>query len=60
MVNELLRPKYDGITFYCHNLGGYDIVSILKGLYVYNDQNSKDKYKISCILRDDKKSKNRK
>jgi len=50
MVNELLRFKYNKITFYCHNLGGYDIVFIL---YRYNDINE-DKYKISCILRDDK------
>lgn len=53
MINELLRFKYNKITFYYHNLGGYDIVLILKILYKYNDIN-KDKYKISCILRDSK------
>lgn len=26
LVNELIRPKYDKVTFYCHNLGGYYIV----------------------------------
>lgn len=51
MVNELLRPKYNIIIFYCHNLGGYDIVYILKVLYIYNDENPNDKYK---ILRDEK------
>lgn len=54
LVNELLRSKYSGVTFYCHNLGGYDIVFILKVLYTYNDNNPEDKYRISCILRDDK------
>ena len=53
MINELLRPKYNNITFYCHNLGGYDIVFILKVLNNYNDINA-DQYKISCVLRKDK------
>ena len=30
MVKELLGPKYKDITFYCHKLRGYGIVSILK------------------------------
>lgn len=54
LVNELLRPKYSDVIFYCHNLGGYDIVFILKALYIYNAENPNDKYEISCILRDDK------
>ncbi len=54
MINELLRPKYSDIIFYCHNLGGFDIVFILNVLYTYNDANPDDKYNISCILRDDK------
>lgn len=54
MINELLRLKYKNITFYCHNLGGYDIVFILKILYNYNDNNKDNSYKIQCILRDDK------
>lgn len=54
LVNELLRAKYGNITLYCHNLGGYDIVFILKVLYTYNDENPEKKYNISCILRDDK------
>lgn len=54
MIDELLRPKYSNISFFfCHNLAGYDIAFILKVLYDYND-NHKDKYNISCILRDDK------
>jgi hypothetical protein len=53
LVNELLRSKYSNITFYCHNLAGYDIVFILKVLYDYND-NNEDKYTISCILRDNR------
>jgi hypothetical protein len=54
MVDELLRSKYRGITFYCHNLSGYDIVFILKVLCDYNDLYPEDEYDISCILRDDK------
>lgn len=53
LVNELLRPKYNDIKFYCHNLGGFDIVFILKVLTDHNDNNN-DEYKINCILRDDK------
>lgn len=53
LVNQLLRAKYDKITFYCHNLAGYDIVFILKVLYTYNDCNE-DQYNISPVLRHDK------
>jgi hypothetical protein len=53
MINELLRPKYDKITFYCHNLSGFDVVFILKVLDTYNENNH-DKYNISPILREDK------
>jgi hypothetical protein len=56
MINELLRDKYSNITFYCHNLGGFDVVFILKILYDYNESvtDKELEYKISCILRDDK------
>lgn len=54
LIDELLRTKYSNVTFYCHNLGGFDIVYILNALYTYNDNNPDDNYKISCILRDDK------
>ena len=55
VVNELLRSKYSKITaFYCHNLGGFDIVFLLKALYRYNDNNEANQYKVKCILRDDK------
>ena len=53
LIDELLRPKYGNVTFYCHNLGGFDIVYILNALYTYNDKNKDDKYRVSCILRDD-------
>lgn len=53
LVNELLRPKYNKIKFYCHNLGGYDVVFILKALIDFNET-SQDKYDIQCIHRDDK------
>ena len=50
LVNELLRSKYSNVTFYCHNLGGYDIVFILSTLYAFNDNNPEDQYNISCLL----------
>ena len=55
-VDELLIPKYDKIKFDCHNLGGYDVVFILKVLSDYNDSQdkTKDKYGINCVFRDDK------
>ena len=53
MINELLRPKYNKTSFYCHNLAGYDIVFILKILCTYNEENS-DKYTIRPILRNDR------
>lgn len=34
MINEMLRSKYSNITFYAHNLGGYDIIFILKIMIV--------------------------
>jgi len=37
MIDELLRTRYSNIQFYCHNLGGYDIVFILKILHDFND-----------------------
>ena len=46
LVNELFRPKYENVTFYCDNLGGNDIVYILNTLDSFND-NYLDKKKES-------------
>ena len=54
LVNELLRSKYDKVRFYCHNLGGFDIVYILHVLFAYNDSNPTDEYNVSGLLRDEK------
>ena len=54
VVDALLKPKYSNVTFYCHNLGGYDIVFLLNILYSYNDSHPEDEYDISALLRDDK------
>jgi len=32
IVNELLRSKYNQTTFCCHNLGGFDVLFLLKVL----------------------------
>lgn len=64
LVDELLRSKYANITFYTHNLGGFDVFYILKTLYTYNENinyvSNKDEtpnnhlYIPSSILRDNK------
>ena len=56
LVNELLRSKYNKIRFYYHNLGGYDIVFILKILYIFNEKTTKDsdKYKIYLTLKENR------
>ena len=54
LVDELIRSKYENMTIYYGNLGGFDVVYILNALYTYNDNNQDNKYIISCILRDDK------
>lgn len=53
LVEELLRPRYSNITFYCHNLAGFDIVFLLNTLYRYNDNNADGKYKVIPNLRHD-------
>lgn len=49
MIDELLRAKYSNITFYCHNLGGYDVVFLISVLEQYND-----KYKLEHVFRNSK------
>lgn len=55
-INEILRPKYANFRFYCHNLGGYDIVFLLKTIYLFNEtkSNEQDKYNVSLILIDNR------
>lgn len=55
IINELLTNKYKFMKFYCHNLGGYDVVFILGVLLRYNENNkgnSEGDYKINTIFRD--------
>jgi hypothetical protein len=60
IIDEMLRPKYERVTFYCHNLGGYDVVFILNILLEYNDNHSEKDghghghYKTSFVWRDNK------
>jgi hypothetical protein len=54
MFEELLRPKYNDITFYCHNFGGYDAYYIIPLLYNYNENNPKNQYKLDFVFRDKK------
>lgn len=54
MFEELLRPKYNDITFYCHNFGGYDAYYIIPLLYNYNENNPNNQYKLDFVFRDKK------
>ena len=51
LVDGLLRSKYSKTTFYCHNLGGFDVVFLLKVLVDYNESNE-NKYGLSFKFRD--------
>lgn len=52
-MDALLDVKYKEIsTFYCHNLGGFEAIFILKALINHNDNdnnNDKSKIKVFCI-----------
>lgn len=48
-IESLLRSKYDKYIFYCHNLGGYDVIFIIKALIKYNEINNY--YNIKSIFR---------
>jgi hypothetical protein len=53
LVNELLRSKYSKTTFYCHNLGGFDVIFLIKVLVDYNDNNNNnEKYDLSFKFRE--------
>lgn len=54
LINELLRSKYSKTTFYCHNLGGFDIVFVLKILVDYNQFHKDNQYDLSFKFRDNK------
>ena len=51
VIRELLRPKYSGIAFYCHNFSGYDVIFIYTLLLKHNDANNNE-FTIKPTLRD--------
>lgn len=53
LVDELFKYKYKDIKFYCHNLGGFDVVYMLKALLEYNVVKNKTVYEIDVICRKD-------
>lgn len=53
-INEMLTAKYKNAKFYTHNLGGYDVVFILKILGDYNKKMSEPYFKLKAILRDNR------
>ena len=65
-IDEMLRSKYSGITFYAHNFGKFDSVFILKTILEFNKQitdnpyvlevntlNNKNLYVLKTVCRDD-------
>lgn len=51
-INEMLRPKYQGVTYYAHNMGKFDAVFIIKILLEYNRLNNNEEYKLEIKKRD--------
>lgn len=50
-----MRPEYEDITFYCHNLSGYDVIFIVNVINKYNENTDIDnQYKLEPLLRDSK------
>lgn len=52
-INEMLRSKYQGVTFYAHNLGKFDVVFIIKALLEHNKLKGSEDYKLETVCRDD-------
>ena len=52
-INEMLRPKYKGVTFYTHNLGKFDVVFMIKALLEHNKLKGSEDYKLETVCRDD-------
>lgn len=52
-VDEMLRPKYSGTTFYAHNFGKFDVVFILKTILEYNKVEGNHPYILNIICRED-------
>ena len=53
LIDALFNSKYSDVKFYCHNLGGYDIVFVLKVLLRFNQENPDNQYIVDVICRKD-------
>lgn len=54
-IDEIMRPKYENITFYCHNLAGYDVIFIVSVINKFNENADIDnQYQLEPLLRDSK------
>jgi len=56
-IKEMLATKYKNTIFYTHNLGGFDVVFILKILGDYNSSKNiepKNRFKLKAFLRDNR------
>ena len=51
LLDELFKPEYKDYAIYCHNLGNYDSIFIIKAILDYNALHP-DHFKINAFLRD--------
>lgn len=52
LLDELFKPKYKDIKFYCHKLGGFYIIFVIGVLIRFNMANKENGYNIDYIFRD--------
>lgn len=53
-INEMLKTKYHNTRFYTHNLGGFDVIFILKILCDYNQKAGEEVYKLKTVHKDNR------
>ena len=53
LIEEMFKYKYRDTKFYCHNLGGFDVLFIIKALLEYKSDNHNIKYDLDVICRKD-------
>src|SRR5690606_18319062 len=52
-IKSMVVKKYDGFTFYVHNLSGYDVVFIISAILKYNSKNN-NYFKLDPTFRDNR------
>lgn len=55
LIEQLLRDKYIGFIFYCHNLGGFDAIFLITTIFRYNENSpNESQYKVKCTFNHNK------